>query len=170
MDDFWSKIVKIIIIAAVIVTGILIFNSIKNKEPKPPQRTFQDQIADDDAKHRAEPKPSLPIKEDNNGQSTQDQAADQKTEEARVPVKIEFKKLNEAENIQAEKIFEMALTTFKTGRLPGMTFKQCADYCKQNIEKYPGTKWDYKARRLMADIPKRYWKQYDIKEEDVITE
>ena len=151
MSTFWGK---IFVLAVLIVGVILAINYFDSEGPAEPPRTYQDQLADDDTKHRSPPKPTLPTQQ----------------EEQKQAVELKFKELTDAENIQAEKIFEMAIVSFKQGRLPVLTFKKSVDYCRDIIKQFPGTEWEYKARRLLADIPKRDWKKYNITDDEVIVE
>ena len=161
MSTFWGKIFILALTIAGVIFAVKSFNKTDSTPAEPP-RTYQDQIGDDDAKHRSAPKPTLQVR--------QAPGAKEKAAEEPEPIEIKFKKLTEAGDIQAERIFEMALVSFKQGRLPPLTFKKCVDYCRDIIEQYPGTQWEYKARRLLADVPKRHWKKYGITQEEVIIE
>jgi hypothetical protein len=41
------------------------------------------------------------------------------------------------------------------------------DACRQIMQKFPGSEFDYKARRMLADIPQRYRERYKITEEEI---
>jgi len=48
-----------------------------------------------------------------------------------------------------------------------MSYKLMVDYCRQIIEKWPGSVYAFKARRMLGEIPQRYRKQYNITEEEI---
>ena len=52
------------------------------------------------------------------------------------------------DEIEAERLFETALTAFKTGRLPGTGYKLSIDCCRQLIKKFPGSEFEYKAKNI----------------------
>lgn len=160
MSTFWGKFFVLAIVIVGVIFGMKFFK--KANAPAPPPRTFQDQISEDDAKYRSAPNPTLPVSDQN--------VTVNKAEEQKAVAEIKFKELTEAENVQAEKLFEMALVSFKQGRLPALTFKKSVDYCRDIIKQFPGTEWEYKARRLLADIPKQDWQKYNITDDEVIVE
>jgi len=41
------------------------------------------------------------------------------------------------------------------------------DPCRQIIQKFPGSEFDYKARRMLADIPERYRERYKITDDEI---
>ncbi len=61
----------------------------------------------------------------------------------------------------------MALAERKMARLPGMTYKRMVDYCRQIIQKWPGSEYAFKAKRMLADIPERYHQMYHITKEEI---
>lgn len=144
MNTFWLKVAGVVI--AVFVVAVVVNNFLSSKsEPKAEPKTFYDVIKQDDKRLRAEPKPEQIVEL---ARSQQDQ----------IPLE---------EKVQAERLFEMALTNRKMARLPGMTYKQMVDYCRQIIEKYPDSPQAPKARRMLGEVPERYWKRYNITEQEV---
>ena len=55
----------------------------------------------------------------------------------------------------------------KIGRLPGTGYKTMVDCCRQIIEKFPGSAYSYKAKRMLADIPEHYRRRYKITDEEI---
>jgi hypothetical protein len=80
---------------------------------------------------------------------------------------LKFKELSPEEEVQAEKLFEMAMTHRKMGILPGLHFKKMVDYCREIIQKWPGSEYAYKAKRMLADIPERHRERYNITDEEI---
>jgi len=159
MNTFWLKIAG----AAVLVVGVIIlitvFTSGTDSEPKESQKTVYDQWEEDDKRLRAEPQYKEP--------SATIPSVQQTTTVA--PPKPEFKKLSEIEEIQAQKLFEAAMTARKMGRLPGIRlgYKNMVDHCREIIRRWPESKYAFDAKRLLADIPERYHKMYNITKEEI---
>ncbi len=159
MNTFWLKIAG----AAVLVVGVIIlitvFTSGTDSEPKEPQKTVYDQWEEDDKRLRAEPQYKEPPATAPSVQQTTPVA----------PPKPEFKKLNEIEEIQAQKLFEAAMTARKMGRLPGIRlgYKNMVDHCREIIRRWPESEYAFNAKRLLADIPERYHKMYNITKEEI---
>ena len=143
MNSSWLKIAVLIVVAAVIVILVRIFlPSQTQTQPQTEPKSFYEVIEEDDRRLRAEPT-------------------------LQQPASPQFKELSETEKIEAERLFEMALAQRKMGRLPGVGYKQMVDYCRQIIEKFPGSVYAYKARITLHDIPQRYRKQYNITDEEI---
>ena len=146
MNTFWLKTAGLVVVVGglIILVNVL---STPESEPKPEPKTFYDVIEEDDKRLRAEPK-----FEDIN--------------QAPQPVP-EFKELTEIESVEAERLFEFAVQQRKIGRLPTTGFKPMVDACREIIRRFPGSEFDYKARRMLADIPQRYRERYKITEEEI---
>ena len=153
MNTFWLKIA----VFAVVIVGVFVLVSKFSRsktEPAPRQKTFSDVIREDDKRLRGEPE-------------TVEPPETLETEEVVKPAKRQFKELSEADKVQAERLFEMALAQRKMGRLPGVSYKLMVDYCRQIIEKYPDSSYAFKAKRMLGDIPERYRRQYKITDEEI---
>ncbi len=159
MNTFWLKIAGV----AVLVVGVIFLKSVflpgTDSEPKEPQKTVYDQWEEDDKRLRAEPQYNEPPATTPSVQQTRPVA----------PPKPEFKKLNEIEEIQAQRLFEAAITARKMGRLPGIRlgYKNMVDHCREIIRKWPDSEYAFNAKRLLADIPQRYHKMYNITKEEI---
>ena len=140
MNTFW----KVAAFAVVAVGLIFLVKNFSKPKPEPePQtksKTFHDVTEQDDQRLRAEPE----------SEQTRQQ----------------FKELTPEQQVDAERLFEMALAQRKMGRLPGMSYKLMVDYCRQIIAKYPDSVYAFKARRMLGDIPQQYRKKYNITEEE----
>ena len=120
-------------------------------------RTVYDMFKEDDARLRAEPV----IKQQ---AEDAEQQTEQQAEQEKEPV---FKELSEIEEVEAERLFEMAIQFRKMGRLPGVSYKQSVDACRQLIEKFPGSEYEFKAKRILAEIPEQERKKYKITDEEI---
>lgn len=77
-----------------------------------------------------------------------------------------FEKLPIEEEVQAQKLHSMALEERKRSRLPMMTPKLMVDYCRQIIQRWPTSEYAFQAKRMLADIPDRYKKMYDVTDQE----
>ena len=159
MNTFWLKIAGLAVLAVGVIILITVFTSGTDSEPKEPQKTVYDQWEEDDKRLRAEPQYQEPPATTPPVQQTMPVA----------PPKPEFKKLNEIEEIQAQKLFEAAMTARKMGRLPGIRlgYKNMVDHCREIIRRWPDSEYAFNAKRLLADIPERYHKMYNITKEEI---
>lgn len=153
----WLRLIGLII---AVVVGVVLMDKFLKYQPKPQeqQKTFYDVIKEDDKRLRADinvPQPEkakLPV-------ATQQPKAEQ--------VQQQFEELTAEQQVEAERLFEMAITQRKMGRLPGVTYKQMVDYCREIIEKFPKSSYAAKARRMLADIPEQDRKLYNVTEEEI---
>jgi type IV secretory pathway VirB10-like protein len=159
MNTFWLKIAGVAVLIVGVIILITVFTSGTDSEPKEPQKTVYEQWEEDDARLRTEPQYKEPPATTPSAQQTTPVA----------PPKPEFKKLNEIEEIQAQRLFEAAMTARKMGRLPGVKlgYKNMVDYCRQIIRRWPDSEYAFNAKRLLADIPERYHRMYNITKEEI---
>ncbi len=159
MNTFWLKIAGLAVLVVGVIFLISVFSPETDSEPKEPQKTIYDQWKEDDERLRAEPQ----YKE----QPATTPSVQQTTPVA--PPKPEFKKLNEIEEFQAQKLFEAAITARKMGRLPGIRlgYKNMVNHCREIIRKWPDSEYAFNAKRLLADIPQRYHNMYNITKEEI---
>ena len=179
MSSFWPKIITLGIIVAILVAVVKFLP--ETKKEKAPEPSLSESFRHDDERLRAEPEPVEEVQPE-----AQEQPQEQPTEEPEqveesVPESIldapaqpeqvegeprQFVLLSEIENIEAERLFEQAVTFRKTARVQ-TGFKAMVDVCRQIIEKFPGTEWEFKAKRLLTEIPERYHERYKITEEEL---
>ena len=165
MNTFWLKIAGIAIAVLGVIVLISVFSN-SEKEPRPPEKTFRDQIEEDDRRLRADPQYIGPPKPPKPVQPTGPNTIVVPTKKVEPP-KPKFRELTEIENIDAEQLFENAIQFRKIGRLPGPRYKVMVDACRQIIQKYPGSEWAWKAKRMLGDIPESYRSRYKITEEEI---
>jgi hypothetical protein len=82
----------------------------------------------------------------------------------------EFAKLTVEQQVAAERLWEMAETSFKIGRKPMMTFGNCVKYSRQIIQQFPGSEYSLRAKRVLNDIVEmrdQYKSQYHITDEEL---
>jgi type IV secretory pathway VirB10-like protein len=172
--NIWFKIAAGIAIVLTLTLIILAgkFLPSGNKSPQQPEKTFYDIAKEDDARLRAAPtvKETTKSVSPTAGQTAQSvNPTEQKpaTQQTVAETQLKFRELPEEEEVEAQKLFEMALASRKMGRLPVLTYGQTVDYCRQIIQRFPGSEWEFKAKRILADIPEQYRRQYKITSEEI---
>ena len=168
MNTFWLKIAGIAVAVLGVIILISVFSSPKPEpQPQVPEKTFWDQVEEDDKSLRAEPQYKqsavAPAPPADTNQTAESRGAGMPVEAP----KPQFRELSEIEDIDAEQLFNNALQFRKIGRLPGPSYKIMVDTCRQIIQKYPGSEWAWKAKRMLADIPEHYRDRYKITEEEI---
>ena len=160
MNTFWLKLalVIVLIVAAIVIVSKFTGSKEGPKEQPKQEKTVGDMWREDDKRLRAEPNVTP------TGGAEQVEAKQAVTEQ---PKQIQFKELTEEERAGAEQLFEMAITSRKMARLPGLSYGQMVNYCRDIIQKYPGSEFDYKARRMLGDIPERERERYHITKEEI---
>jgi len=154
MDNFWIKAVIAVVVIVAVVVGINYFKGLKPRldevEPrqaeKPRDKTVGDVMREDEQRLRAEPN----IAPTESGEP-----------------QVKFRELTEEEQAGAEQLFELAIQHRKMARLPGITYGQMVNYCRDIIQKYPGSEFEYKARRMLAEVPREQWDRYKITEQEI---
>jgi hypothetical protein len=149
------RIVAIVVFLAVI---FIIVNKIVTKTSKPtePVRTISDTWREDEKRLRAEPNVTPAV--ESNAPAGQ---------QATTTEPIKFKEMTEDEKAGADQLYELAMAQRKMGRLPGVSYGAMVQYCRQIIERYPGTEYAYKAKRMLADIPADQRARYRITDDEL---
>lgn len=171
MNTFWLKIAGFVVVIFVLIILINRFTGSKT-EPKPEPKTVYDVWEQDEKRLRAEPEVNKPAEKEPTTEKPQAEPAtkDPEIPETKAAVeqpKMQFKELSPEDEARASKLFEWALNQRKMGRLPIMGYKNMVDACREIIHKYPDSEYAFKARRMLGDIPKRYWPRYKITEEEI---
>ena len=158
-------------LAALVVLAIVVLQYLPSgaTSPPPPQQTYYDVIKEDDKRLRAEPsiKEVTGSKQPAVSEGQQPVPVQQDQTKPVVEKELVFKELTEDQQVEAERLIEWAITSRKAGRLPVINYRQTVDSCRQVMQQFPGSKYDFEARRILADIPQRYWDQYKITPEEV---
>ena len=163
VNTFWLKIAGL----AVAVVGVIFLISVirggkTQTKSEPPPKTFYDQAEEDKRRFLAEPQQ---VQE-------QDSVAHDKTaveppvEQAR-PAQLYFKPLSEIDTIEAERLLGVAVPGRSIGRLPMMGFKLMVDSCREIIRRWPDSWYAYRAKQMLADMPRRDRQRYNITQEEL---
>ena len=138
MDNFWIKAILAVVVVVSVVVFIKDFRGPKTEKPVPKAKTIKDTWREDENRLRAEPSRNM-----------------------------QFRELTEEQQQGAARFYELAIAQRKIARLPRMSYKQMVDYCRQIIEKYPGSEFEYKAKRMLAEVPREQWDRYKITEQEI---
>jgi hypothetical protein len=149
MDNFWVKAAIVVVVAVAVFIAINKFKGPKKEEPVKPDKTVGDMWREDEKRLRAEP---------NVAPAT----------EAVQSKPIEFKELTEEQKAGAEQLFEWAIKCREMARLPGTGgYGKMVEACRNIIERYPGSEFDYKARRMLGEVPRNQWERFKITEKEI---
>jgi len=171
MNTFWLKIAGG---AIAVVALIILINVFSSSEPEPPpieEKGFSQQAETDRKKFLSRPAPVEPT--DQNEQITQ-QADPNRPDKTIIdipkppePVTLYFVELSEIDEIEAERLLNVAVPGRSIGRLPMTGFKLMVDNCRMTISRWPESWYAYRAKQMLADMPERFWSRYKVTKEEV---
>jgi hypothetical protein len=172
MNTFWLKIAGIALVVVVVIVIVNKFTGSKS-ESKPKQRTFYDQVEDDRKKFLAEPqpveepaeKPKEPVSEQ--VQEQNQPSVSQPPPKVAKPTILYFAPLSDIDQIEAERLLNVAVPGRSIGRLPMAGFKLMVDTCRQIISRWPDSWYAYRAKQMLADMPTRFRERYNITREEL---
>jgi hypothetical protein len=170
MNTFWLKIAGAVVAVVVVIVAVKSFTSYESK-PKSEPNTIYKMWDKDDIRLTADPVPKQSPNEPNvTADANTTIATVNKGSENTVttkPPKLEFRELTQIEKIEAERLLSVAITHRKMGRLQGIGLNTMVQTCRQIIEKFPGTKYEFDAKRMLGDIPERFRGRFNITKEEI---
>ena len=174
MNTFWLKIAGLAVIVLGLVFLVNVFLSKTEPGSEPEQKTIYDQWEQDDERLRAKPQlkeqptPEPSVEPENVKQAIEPAKTVEPTRTVE-PAKPQFKELSLEDRVQAEKLFNLAIQERKMGRLPviKLGYRKMAGHCREIIRRWPDSVYAFKAKRMLADIPERYRKMYNITNEEI---
>ena len=175
MNTFWLKIMGLAVLAVGVIILISVFTPSESdpaREPEPPEKTFYDQAEEDKRRFLTEPQAldsQSQIPSTEQAPPIENQTAAQSVPpaiEPAQPVLLYFKELGEIDQIEAERLLNVTVPGRSIGRLPMTGFKLMVDSCRTIISKWPQSRFAYNAKLLLADLPERYQKRYQVTEEE----
>jgi hypothetical protein len=173
VNTFWLKIAGLTVLAGGVIVLVSVFTSGTDSEPEKPEKTFYDQAEEDKEKFLAKPQPLDTQEQPAAAKPAQTPATTENVEsvppvpEPAKPTILYFKPLSEIDSIEAERLLNVAVPGRSIGRLPMTGFKLMVDNCRQIIRKWPDSGYAYRAKQLLADMPERYQKRYNITKEEL---
>lgn len=158
MNTFWLKIV----IFVVIVVGLVVL--VKTLSPKVEEAMDFDKQSEQLARAQEEKlQAELAEAEAKAKQARAAQpAAPSRTSQ---PISDEIDQLGQ--DIQAQRLYQMAEVEFRIARKPFMSFKRCVDYCREIINKFPDSAEAAKARVLLRKMPARERERWKVTDEEI---
>jgi hypothetical protein len=171
MNTFWLKIAGG---AIAVVALIILINVFSSSEPEPPpidEKGFSDQVETDKKKFLSRPAPVEPT--DQNEPTTQEADPNRPVKtiinipKPPEPVTLYFVELSEIDEVEAERLLNVAVPGRSIGRLPMTGFKLMVDNCRMTISRWPESWYAYRAKQMLADMPERFWTRYKVTEKEV---
>jgi hypothetical protein len=177
MNTIWLKIIGLTVLVIAVIIVIAVVTSGTNTEapePEQPQKTFYDQAEEDKEKFLT--KPQALDSQSQTATKEQPTPTEDKTEtpptstvlkpKPAQPVTLYFKELGEIEKIEAEKLLNVAVPGRSIGRLPMTGYNLMVDNCRTMIRRWPDSFYAYRAKQMLADLPERYQKRYQVTEQE----
>jgi hypothetical protein len=175
MNTFWLKIAGAAIAAVLIFVLVLTFTSgppeepVQSDEPAKPGN-FAQQVEADREKFSNLPQPVETQDQNQTTVNTPETQTVQPVPEPPNPVEpitLYFKPMSEIDEIEAERLINVAVPGRSIGRLPITRFKLMVDSCRQIIRRWPDSRYAYNAKKLLADMPERYHESYKVTPEEI---
>jgi type IV secretory pathway VirB10-like protein len=175
MNTFWLKFAGAAVVAVVLVIVIGVFMS-SNKAPVPQPgagteakpKTVYDMFDRDDKKFAVKPQPEDSSDSTASAEANAPAQPTQPTAPTVAP-QPKFVKLSFENEVEAQKLYEWAKNQRKMGRLPIMGYKQMVDACREIIRRWPQSQYAFLSKQMLADLPERYYKMYNITKEELDT-
>ncbi len=78
-----------------------------------------------------------------------------------------FKELDEIDQVEAERLLNVAVPGRSIGRLPMTSYSLMVSTCRQIIQKWPESVYAYRAKQMMAQLPDQSKQTYTITEQEI---
>jgi hypothetical protein len=185
MNNFWLKVAGVMVAVVVIIIIVGTFMSGDSSEPTEPDdgpTTFDEVVERDkhllDMPTPAEAGPGITEQPENHLPITESQTPQPEVVTEPEPAKkyilpssitekttLYFVPMEDFEVARAEQLMNVAGPGFSIGRLPMTSYTLAIEGCRQVLDQWPDSKYAFMAKRMMEQIPERYWDLYDITEE-----
>jgi type IV secretory pathway VirB10-like protein len=176
MNTFWLKIAGAAVAVVVAIVVVSMFTSGGPQEPAPPEKTFYDQAEQDKEKFLAEPKPL----ENQQEAPSPPQPAESQTQAAPAQPAVEPPKpaeppkptiaycsvLSEEDQIEAERLLNVAAPGYSLGRLQ-VGYALMMQNCRQVLSKWPDSTYAYRAKVMIIEMPERHRERYKVTENEL---
>jgi len=163
MNTFWLKVAGGTVAVVVVIVIVNAIMPSGNKTPKPRAKTFHEAAAERSKKYLSNPTLSKPQQHDVNNTT----AANTQPPAAPTKVTLYFSKLSEIDDIEAERLLNVAVPGYNIGTLPMTGYNLAVSTCRQIIQKWPDSWYAYRAKQMLTDMPVRYRRIYHITEDEL---
>jgi hypothetical protein len=159
---------------AIIIVFVMLFATILcpscSKKPQPNEQaevnapseklptTFSEQVERDKERFLTPPQP---VNEPAAAQPAAPAATKSKT--------IYVKELDEIEDVEAERLLNVAVPGLSIGRLPMSGYSLMVSTCRQITQRWPDSHYAYTAKRMLAQLPEQSKQNYGITSQEVDT-
>jgi len=169
MNTFWLKIAAL---AVAVVIGIVVIGSFTggNSEPREPKPTFYEKAEEDQRRFLAEPKPveeqeTEPVAEQEplvgDSQPEAPASPPPRPVEAPRPTTVYCKPLSEMDQIEAQRLLNVAAPGYSLGSLQ-VGYRLMIDNCRQILRKWPDSTYAYRAKVMIIEMPERHRQRYSV--------
>ena len=165
MNTFWVKIAVLAVVIFAVVIGITLLMPPKQDEPQQPPKTIYDMAQKD--KEELLAAPSEQDFTDDSQSAQEDAPAATEPRQPAEPIVLYFKDVSEIEKFEADRLMQMIPSWRTIGRMPFTGYNVMVESCRVLMNRWPGTRYDYMARRALAQMPERYRGRYQITKEDI---
>ena len=162
---------KLAALAVAVVVAVVLIGMLTGGEPQPkgPEKSFYDQAEEDRREFLTKPQPLDDAQQE---QPAADETVTvpvqpvRRPPEPQQPTTLYFTELSEIDKVEAERYLNVAVPGRSIGRLPTTGFGLMVQNCRRIMQKWPGSWYDYTSRRMLADLPERYQKRYEVTDEE----
>ncbi len=165
VNTFWVKIAALAVVIFVVILGITLLMPSEQDEPQQPPKTIYDMAQKD--KEELLAAPSEQDFADDSQSAQEDAPAATEPRQPAEPIVLYFKDVSEIEKFEADRLMQMIPSWRTIGRMPFTGYNVMVESCRVLMNRWPGTRYDYMARRALGQIPERYLGRYQITKEDI---
>ena len=175
MNTFWLKIAggAVAVVLIIVVIGMFTSGGTPSSDsPAAPEKTFYDQAAADQRRLLAQPQAQdanqiQPVRTDQNRTQSTSVQPTIPPSEPQQPVTLYFKELSEIDQIEAEKLLNVAAPGRSIGRLPMTGYKLMVDSCRIIMQRWPESWYAYRAKQMLAEMLPRDQMRYKVTPEEL---
>jgi hypothetical protein len=173
MNTFWLKIAGAAVAVVLIIVVIGMFTSggtPSSDTPAAPKKTFYDQAAEDQRRLLAQPQAQDANQAQDlkaRGFNTEPSRLQPEAPSAQQPATLYFKELSEIDDIEAEKLLNVAAPGRSIGRLPMTGHKLMVDSCRIILQRWPESWYAYRAKQMLAEMLPRDQMRYKVTPEEL---
>ncbi len=175
MNTFWLKMAGFAVVVVVLIVLVNVFTGpMPTEQVQDDEQTVQQEQAEESASESQ--RESLEDRSSRRALERQQKSVPNRidamrqrgvVEQPSEPVRQKVQDLEIEDEVQAERLYQMAVTSSKIARKPMMTYKKMVDYCRQIIQSYPNSIQAEKSRQLLREMPRRDRKMYKVTNEEM---